>query len=122
MIPMLDEHVRGGARCAPLITHAGLRCRQSPWLRHGSLLRLASARTERRSLAHPLGLTRLAPPTDTQVWPAAYRSGQVVARPTTQRAPGLTGPRGELDPGIDDVAQAHQDAAVLVPVRAREGV
>ena len=51
--------VRGAARCVPPITARWTTCRQSPWLRHGSLLCLASARTERRSLHTPSALTHL---------------------------------------------------------------
>ena len=85
----LDESVQGGARYAPLMTHAGLRCRQSPWLRHGSLLRLAIARPERRSLAHPLGLTHLSRVQQVM-------SGRATVCPPVRGGP-LPGPRSGSD-------------------------
>lgn len=68
--PSLDRPANGGRRRG--VGHAHLRrCRQSPWLRHASILRLASARTQPRSFTHPhspvgltsfLSLCRFAPP------------------------------------------------------------
>ena len=82
-----DAQVQRGARCAPLTTHAGRRSRQSPWLRHGSLLGLASARIERRSLAHPSGPAHQNAPTDpTRSRWTANITAAVVAASTTDAA------------------------------------
>ena len=72
----LDGQVRGAARCAPLITHAGLRSvhptKSLAPLSIPQGPRRATARAERRSHARTLGLTHLGfPPWSTSPPPAA---------------------------------------------------